>query len=227
VLILAVDNSLDFLNIVIADGESIIGERSVKDAQHTPSEILAGLVTDTLADAGHGIDDVGALFVTLGPGSFTGVRVSLAFCKGISRAKKIPLIGVPTLDVLAFPFAHMDGYFLCPLIDAKKGEIFMALYFASMGKLKRLTNYQAVKPEAVPGMIQKPCICFGSGLAICEQILAATEGVHIEKDTGRKVSSGAFIKVGILTMTENLRIATKPIYGRRSEAEIRHNVTVD
>lgn len=226
-LILAVDNSLDFLTIAVADGERILDEKSVKDIQHTPSEILAGMVSDILANTGHRIDDIDALFVTLGPGSFTGIRVSMAFCKGISSANKIPLIGVPTLDVLATPFAHMEGHFLCPLVDAKKGEVFLAIYFASQGRLKRLTNYRAVKPEAVPGIIQKPCVCFGSGLAICEQFLTATEGVQIEKDTDRKISAEAFMQSGMLIMAESPKFDIKPIYGRKSEAEIRYNVTVD
>ncbi|MBA4390943.1 MAG: tRNA (adenosine(37)-N6)-threonylcarbamoyltransferase complex dimerization subunit type 1 TsaB [Syntrophus sp. (in: bacteria)] len=226
-LILAVDNSLDFLTIAVADGKRILEEKSVKDAQNTPSEILAGMVSDMLTDTGHRIDDIGAIFVTLGPGSFTGIRVSLAFCKGISSAKKIPLIGVPTLDVLALHFAHMDEHFLCPLIDAKKGEVFLALYFASKGKLKRLTNYQAVKPEAVVGMVQKPCICFGSGMSLCEPFLTTTEGVQIEKDMDRKISAEAFIGAGMLAMAESPKGNIKPIYGRKSEAEIRYNVTVD
>jgi tRNA threonylcarbamoyladenosine biosynthesis protein TsaB len=226
-LILAVDNSLDFLTIAVADGERILAEKSVRDAQNTPSEILAATVSDVLADTGHRIDDIGTLFVTLGPGSFTGIRVSMAFCKGIRSAKKIPLVGVPTLDVLATPFAHMDGHFLCPLIDAKKGEVFLALYFASKGSLMRLANYQAVKPEAVPLIIQKPCICFGSGMSLCEPYLAATEGVQIVNDTGRKISAEAFIKAGMSIMAESPKNDIRPIYGRKSEAEIRYNVTVD
>ena len=226
-LILAVDNSLDFLTIAVADGEKILNEKSVKDIQHTPSEILAVMVSDILADTGHPIDDVETLFVTLGPGSFTGVRVSMAFCKGLSAGMNIPLIGVPTLDVLATTFAHMDGHFLCPLIDAKKGEVFLALYLASRGTLKRLTNYRAVKPEAVPGIIEKPCICFGSGMILCEPLLATIEGVQIVKDTGRIISAEAFIKTGISIMADSPKNDTKPIYGRKSEAEIRYNVTVD
>ncbi len=226
-LILAVDNSLDFLTIAVADGERILGKKSVRDAQSTPSEILAAMVSYVLANTGHRIDDIGALFVTLGPGSFTGIRVSMAFCKGIRSAKKIPLVGVPTLDVLATPFAHMDGHFLCPLIDAKKGEVFLALYFASKGSLKRLTNFQAVKPEAVTGIIQKPCICFGSGMSLCEPFLASTEGVQIIHDTDRRISAEAFIKAGMSIMAESPKNDIRPIYGRKSEAEIRYNVTVD
>ncbi len=75
----------------------------------------------------------------------------------------------------------MDGHFLCPLIDAKKSEVFLALYYASKGTLKRLTDYRAVKPETVPDIIQKPCICFGTGIIVCEPFLAGIEGVTDRK----------------------------------------------
>ncbi len=225
-LILAIDNSLDLLNIALAHGDRLLEERNLKEAR--PSEIIADVVSDILTHNGHIIDDIDAVFVTLGPGSFTGIRVSLAFCKGMSSAIGVPLIGVPTLDVLALPLAHREGSYLCPLIDAKRGEVFLSLYFASKGTLKRLTDYRAVKPEAVSGIIRKPCVCFGTGLGICQEILSTTEGVTMEKDNYRTVSSGALIKAGrAIMMTEPPDSKIKPIYGRRSEAEIRFNVTVD
>jgi tRNA threonylcarbamoyladenosine biosynthesis protein TsaB len=226
VLIAAIDNSLDLLNIAVADDEKILTERNIKSSQ-APSEIIATALSSALADADRTIDDIKTIFVTLGPGSFTGIRVSLAFCKGISSSKKIPLIGVPTLDVLALPLAYREGSYLCPLINARKGEVFISLYFASRGTLKRLIDYRAVKPEAVSKIIQKPCICFGTGLTICEDILSATEGVTMEKDKYTMVSAEALIKAGIAMMTQSPDNKIKPIYGRRSEAEIKFNVTVD
>jgi tRNA threonylcarbamoyladenosine biosynthesis protein TsaB len=225
-LILAIDNSIDLLNIAIAEGGKLLEERHIKDTR-TPSEIMANAVSDILADSGHTIDDVDVIFVTLGPGSFTGIRVSLAFCKGISSSKKIPVIGVPTLDALALSLSHREGYFLCPLINARKGEVFISLYFVSKGTLKRLIDYRAVKPEVVSKIIQKPCICFGTGLTICEDILSATEGVTMEKDKYTMVSAEALIRAGIAMMTQPPDRKIKPIYGRRSEAEIKFNVTVD
>jgi tRNA threonylcarbamoyladenosine biosynthesis protein TsaB len=225
-LILAIDNSIDLLNIALAHGDRLLEERNLKETR--PSEIIADVVFDVLTQSGHIIDDIDAVFVTLGPGSFTGIRVSLAFCKGISSAIRIPLIGVPTLDVLALPLADREESYLCPLIDAKKGEVFLALYFASKGRLKRLTDYRAVKPEAVSEIIQTPCVCFGTGVGICQEILSTAEGVTMEKDNYRTISSGALIKAGsTIMMTEAPDSKIKPIYGRRSEAEIRFNVTVD
>jgi tRNA threonylcarbamoyladenosine biosynthesis protein TsaB len=225
-LIVTIDNSLDLLNIAVADDEKILAEQNIKSSQ-TTSEIIATFLSSALADADRAIADIKAIFVTLGPGSFTGVRVSLAFCKGIASAKNIPLIGVPTLDVLAQSLSHKDGYFLCPIIDAKKSEVFLSLYYASKGELKKLLDERAVKPETVPEIIQKPCICFGTGMTICEPFLNEIEDVTIEKDAYRTITAEAFIKTGINIMKNSINYDAKLIYGRKSEAEIKFNVTVD
>ncbi len=225
-LIAAIDNALDLLNIIIASDEKILAEKNI-DSPQVSSEIIANAFSGTIADAGMSIAEIQVLFVTLGPGSFTGIRVSLAFCKGISAANKIPLIGIPTLDVLAQPMSHMNGSFLCPIIDAKKSEVFLSLYYASKGELKRLTDYRAVKPEAVPGIIQTPCICFGSGVKACEPFLDKQKGITIERDSYQTIIPGVFIKTGFKIMNNFHACDTKPIYGRKSEAEIKFNVTVD
>jgi tRNA threonylcarbamoyladenosine biosynthesis protein TsaB len=226
VLIAAIGNSLDLLNIALSDDERLLTEYSIKDSQ-TPSEIIAKVLSDALTDIGRSVDDIKAVFTTLGPGSFTGIRVSLAFCKGISAARKIPLIGVPPPDVLARPLLHMEGHFLCPIIDAKKSEVFTSLYFVAQGTLKKFTDYRAVKPEAISRIIKKPCICFGSGVTLCEPFLSGSEGVTIEKKAYRTVTATALIRAGFDIIKNETKYETRPFYGRRSEAEIKFNVTVD
>jgi len=225
-LVVAIDNSIGPLTIAVAEGGRLLAERNIADSR-SPSEIIASAVGGTLADCRRTINDVEALFVTIGPGSFTGIRVSLAFCKGLTAALQIPVIGVPTLDVLAQPLSHLEGYYLCPLIDARKGEVFLALYYVSKGELTRLTDYRAVKPETVPEVIKTPCLCFGTGAALCEGVLTATKDVKIEKDAYSHVSAEALIKTGLLIMARSPRSNAEPIYGRRSEAEIRFNVMLD
>ncbi|HVN95831.1 MAG TPA: tRNA (adenosine(37)-N6)-threonylcarbamoyltransferase complex dimerization subunit type 1 TsaB [Syntrophorhabdaceae bacterium] len=224
-LILTIDNSMDLLNIGLAQGEALIEERNLKEPR--PSEIIAHAVSDILSHNAQTIENVDAIFVTLGPGSFTGVRVCLAFSKGMSSALKIPLVGVSTLDVLAMSLVHLEETYLCPLIDAKKGEVFRALYFASKGTLTRLTDYRAVKPEAVTDMVKTPCVFFGTGLRVCEDVLSTIGGVTLEKDHYTTVSARSLLKTGLAAMGARSGGRIIPIYGRRSEAEIKFNVTVD
>jgi tRNA threonylcarbamoyladenosine biosynthesis protein TsaB len=224
-LLLGIDNSLDFLNIALSKGEVLLEERHIK-SDVPPSQVLPGHVLSILIDHGYGIDNVSAIIVTTGPGSFTGIRVALAFCKGLSEGRGIPLVGVPTLDILAANFSFMEGYYICPLIDAKKGEVFSALYHVSGAGMERLTGYKALKPEDIVEFVKTPCLCFGSGAALCADFLSTTEGVTVLKDVFSRISGEHLIKEGIRRADETPVQGIIPIYGRRSEAEIKFNVTV-
>jgi tRNA threonylcarbamoyladenosine biosynthesis protein TsaB len=225
-VILGIDNSLDFLNIAISAENKLIEERNIGN-KRVPSGIIPVEVSHLLSANGYSIDDVHYMMVTLGPGSFTGIRVALAFCKGISSGKHIPLIGIPTLDVLASSFAFMEGHFLCPLIDAKKGEVFCSLYYVSHGEIERLEGYMATKPENIGEIVKTPCICFGTGVHLCEDYLSSMSGgITLIKDLFTRVSGEALIREGLKRLSSDTGGAIAPIYGRKSEAEIKFNVTL-
>jgi tRNA threonylcarbamoyladenosine biosynthesis protein TsaB len=209
----------------VAENAMILAQRSVSNAE-IPSSVIAVELLGILKSAGIDIKDIDRVFATLGPGSFTGIRVALAFSKGISTAMNIPLIGVPTLDVLAQPFSAIEDSFLCPLIDARKGEVFTCLYHISGGVLENISGYRSLKPADVPGFIRKPCICFGTGIQVCEQVLVNVEGVHIKQNVHSQIDIPAFVSVAQTFLKSNVRHETKPIYCRKSEAEIKFNLTV-
>lgn len=224
-LILAIDNSLDFLNIALAHDHELLEERHVKPRK-PPSQIIPGEVLQILADHSCPIDNVSLIVATLGPGSFTGIRVGLAFCKGLATGRNVPLIGVPTLDALVAPFSFMEGSYICPLIDAKKGEVFTSLYFVSHGNLERLSDYQALKPPDVPGIIRTPCLCFGTGTKICADLLSPIENVAFIGEGFSRISGEMLIREGLRREKQKTGNDLRPIYGRRSEAEIKFGVNV-
>ncbi|MDD3845803.1 MAG: tRNA (adenosine(37)-N6)-threonylcarbamoyltransferase complex dimerization subunit type 1 TsaB [Syntrophorhabdaceae bacterium] len=223
---LAVDNSIDCLNLALAGEEGLVDERSIKESR-SPSQILPENARAILETHGLTMKDLAGLVVTLGPGSFTGIRVALSFCKGIHAATGVPLMGVPTLDALALALAGREGSYLCPLVDAKKSEVFLSLYRVSEGRISRLTGYAAMKPADVPGIIQTPCICFGTGSRLCEKHLSAIEGVSIIHDKFDQVRGEALLNERLSMVHPAVSGCLRPIYGRRSEAEIRFNVTID
>jgi tRNA threonylcarbamoyladenosine biosynthesis protein TsaB len=224
-LVLAIDNSIDFLNIALSLEDVLLEERRIKGTL-PPSQVLPGQVSGMLSGHGYGVRDLALVAVTLGPGSFTGMRVAVAFSKGIALGCAIPLIGVPTLDVLAAPFSFMEGHYLLPLIDAKKGEIFTALYRVNRGVVERLTDYRAVKPGEVRAMVQTPCLCFGTGARLAEAFVAGVGGVTIIKDAFFRISGESLAREALKRAADGPSEEIKPIYGRRSEAEIRFNVEV-
>ena len=224
-LALALDNSLNFLTMALAVDGRLIEEREMLSSAHS-SEILPVRVSSMLADAGYTIRDVSLLIVTLGPGSFTGIRIGLAFCKGVASALEIPLVGIPTLDVLASPFSFLDGYTICPLIDAKKGEVFFCLYRPSQGSLTRVGDYRSARPEMLTDILPRHSLCFGSGARLCEEALKHREDILLIEEGFQRVTGDAVIRAGLQRWEEGRPQDLNPIYGRRSEAEIKFNVNL-
>jgi tRNA threonylcarbamoyladenosine biosynthesis protein TsaB len=224
-LVLALDNSLDFLNLALAREGHLLEARRIKAESHS-SEVLPTRVAQLLGEHKQSAGDLTAIIITVGPGSFTGVRVALAFCKGLSAGLGIPLVGVATPDALAAPFAYMEDHYLCPLIDAKKGEVFFGLYRVSAGELTRVGDIRSSRPEDLLPQIELPCLCFGTGVAMCRTALEGTPGLRIAETGYQQVSGEALLRAGLARFDEGDLGETKPIYGRRSEAEIRFRVEV-
>ncbi len=224
-LILAIDNSLDFLNMGLALDGHLIEERHTRSPLHS-SQILPLRVSAMLTEAGYHTRDLSLLVVTLGPGSFTGIRVGIAFCKGLASALAIPLVGVSTLDVLASSLAFLEGYAICPLIDAKKGEVFFSFYTSTGGKIVRTADYGSLRPETLKERLPRPCLCFGSGVRLCREALAGSEGVLLISEGFDRLAAGALITTALERLESGEKEELKPIYGRRSEAEIKFNVNL-
>jgi tRNA threonylcarbamoyladenosine biosynthesis protein TsaB len=220
-LTLAVDNSLDFLNLALGEDNILVEERHGR-AENRSSEVIAIRVNDLLKDHGYTPASLSHIIVSLGPGSFTGVRVSLAFCKGLAQGLDIPITGVPTPDVLASALIFMDDdCFISPLIDAKKGEVFFALYKISSHRAIFIDGYFAVKPDDLVHKIPPACFCLGSGSTIYRSILESIENVTVLADNFNRVIGERLLRCGLADQEGMTRYDLKPIYGRRSEAEIK------
>lgn len=99
-MLLALDTSTHAVGVALYDGFQVLCE-SIWTSRDYHTVELAPKVADTLSKSGLSISDLSALAVAIGPGSFTGLRIGLALAKGISLAQRIPMIGIPTLDILA------------------------------------------------------------------------------------------------------------------------------
>src|SRR5687767_9404177 len=121
------------------------------------------MVDRLLEDCRWTLAQVQGLAVSVGPGSFTGLRVGIATVKGLALALGLPVAPVPTLDALAatLPFADAP---VCPLLDARKGEVFCSLYRWRESEMTREWDYLALSPEAVAAKLVAPVIVLGDGV---------------------------------------------------------------
>jgi len=172
-MLLAVDTSTAQIGIALYDGAQVLGEYTWRSSQHHTVE-LAPAVAELLARCGLSMDVVQALSVALGPGSFTSLRVGLSFVKGLALARRIPLIGIPTLDIYAAgqPAARLP---LLAAIQAGRGRLAIGWYKSTKKGWQEKGQASVVPVESLIYEIRIPSIVCGEFTAEDRQRLAKDE----------------------------------------------------
>jgi tRNA threonylcarbamoyladenosine biosynthesis protein TsaB len=173
-MLLAVDTSTTQLGLALYDGDQVIAEYAWRSG-HRHTVELAPATAELLARCGLSMEAVQVLGVALGPGSFTSLRVGLAFVKGLAVARHIPLVGIPTLDILA----HAQPVSKLPLavaIQAGRGRFALGWYKASRKGWQVQGEARVVTLEALLAEVRNPCIACGEFPAeVRQQILTQEE----------------------------------------------------
>src|SRR3972149_1676004 len=166
--ILAVETSTLAGGAPLLDGDRLVGEY-VLNIRATHSERLMAAVDHLLHLSGWELGQLEGLAVAIGPGSFTGLRIGISAVKGLALGLGIPVAAVPTLDALAatLPFAAhppLPPPPVCPVLDARKGEVYASLYHWSGDAMSRDWEYLAVAPEALCDLLRGPVIFVGDAV---------------------------------------------------------------
>jgi tRNA threonylcarbamoyladenosine biosynthesis protein TsaB len=144
----------------VADGRVVAARSEGTSSNHAGT--LPRLTDELLAETGRlAREDV--LAVTIGPGSFTGLRIALSFAKGLAFAGGHRLVGIPTLDALAVTAPTEPGR-VCAVLDARKREIYAALYERTEGRLVRCGEPRAIDAERLARALAPPCTFIGDGV---------------------------------------------------------------
>lgn len=140
--ILALDTSTDVASAAISENGVIIGEYSCNKGK-THSQKIMPMIQNLLEKLDMSALDMDAFAASVGPGSFTGLRIGVTTVKAMAFAAGKPVISVPTLDALAYNLPMVSSL-ICPVIDARNNQVFTAVYGFDGGSLKRHTDYLAV-----------------------------------------------------------------------------------
>ena len=135
--ILAVDTSAKVLSVALCDDEKLIAQTTLNTG-NTHSETILAVTDELLKKAGMEVSDIDLFSCSNGPGSFTGVRIGASFIKGIAFGTDKPCIGVSTLEALAYNLKDHRGI-ICPVMDARRSQLYNALFRADGNGLERLT----------------------------------------------------------------------------------------
>jgi tRNA threonylcarbamoyladenosine biosynthesis protein TsaB len=158
-MLLALDTSTRFLGIAIYGEERILYE-IVWQSNNNHTVELAPAVAQALERAGVSVGDLQAIGVATGPGSFTSLRVGMAFAKGLALSRRIPLIGVSTLDVIAFAQPARDAS-LVAVLQAGRGRLAVGWYHEIAGGWRPNGEIALLSPEALSQRIRKATIVCG------------------------------------------------------------------
>jgi tRNA threonylcarbamoyladenosine biosynthesis protein TsaB len=204
---------------VARDG-AILAEGVHRESRsHTVS--LPVLVERVLGDAGLRIEDVEALAVSIGPGSFTGLRIGLALAKGLAFAGGLPVVGVPTLEALAHVAEAAPGERICAALDARKHEVYAALFVADPAGPRRETPDLALAPEALADRLAPPCVLVGDAGEVYADVLASR--ATLRPFATHHPRGGVVARLGLarLAAGERAEVGTlEPAYVRPPDAEL-------
>jgi tRNA threonylcarbamoyladenosine biosynthesis protein TsaB len=128
------------------------------------AETLAPVARRILADAGWSISTLDVVVISIGPGSFTGLRVGLSLGKGLAFGRDLALVPVSTLDALAEVAEAEPGELVCPILDARKGELYAALYEAAPPGLTKLSRDLLIRWEDLIRGVNRRCRFLGDGV---------------------------------------------------------------
>jgi len=162
VKILAIDTSTKFMSLALGDGEDIIATfHRVMDQRQC--EELIPQIDKLLKKAKLKLKDIGCIAFSKGPGSLTALRIGAATVKGFALASKIKIVGVPTLDVLAYNVKDSDKL-VVPVVDARRGNVYASAYSFKNGRLYRHLKYSVIPVAELLRSVKGDTIFLGDGL---------------------------------------------------------------
>lgn len=222
-ILLTVDTATSCGSVAVSRGETILGE-ILLNIKSTHTDRLLVTIRQLLTDTGVALEDLDALGVVVGPGSFTGLRVGVATVKGLALALEKPVAGVSSLRTLALqvPFSCHP---LCVLLDARKNEVYAGLYGWEGGMPVSFSEEAVHPPEKLLQSLEGEVLFVGDGALAYRTLIVRQLGarahfipwpLHLPR-----ASSAAALALADLRQDRTLPLELlTPRYIRLSEAEI-------
>lgn len=224
-LVLGIETSTMHSSVAIASATEVVAGYQLGRGL-SQDQVLMPAVQRMLDDSGVTWRQLGGVAVGLGPGLFTGLRVGVATAKTLAQTLRIQIIGLSSLDVLAYNVRHSRRT-ICTCIDARRKEVFWAFYRPVPGGVQRLTDFRCAPPEHCANEIEargEPVLAVGNGplvyRSVFEEMSGSVEVAGIADSTPTAVPL-AEIAVRRLQREESDRVVdVRPLYIRKSDAEL-------
>lgn len=227
--LLAIDTATRRVGVAIGCESGLLGavELGGGEAPGPPrhAEQLAPAIEYLCAETGVTVGQLSAVAVGTGPGMFTGLRVGVTTAKVLAQALRIPVIPIPSLDLIAYPLRHAS-VLVVPVLDARRHEVYYALYRPVPGGLQRISGYELGTPDDVAGELQsrgEEAIVAGDGATRFRDAFTDLDRVELAGPSHAAPSLSALVELAAGCYEREQFVPASevaPMYLRKSDAEI-------
>lgn len=224
--ILGVDTSAKTVSCALSVDDRLVASYFA-DTGLTHSQTLMPMIQSLLETAGLTVDQLDAVAVNAGPGSFTGVRIGVSAVKGIAFAHNIPCISVSTLESMAYPLSVCGDTVICGVMDARCQQVYTALFRKETpdGDVIRMSEDEAISLDELEQRLLalgKPILLVGDGSTLCYERFRATLPVQLASATVRYQSAAGTVGAALVKLRRGETVdaaALLPAYLRLPQAE--------
>jgi len=231
-LLLGIETSTRRVGVVFASEDGLLarvelgGHAAAGPPRH--AEQLTPAIEYCCKEIGTTLEHVSVIAVGIGPGMFTGLRVGVTTAKTLAQALRIPMIPVPSLDLLAYPLRHSHAL-IVPAIDARRNEVYYALYRAVPGGVQHASGYEVGSPEDLVAELEargEEAVLCGDGALRFAPLLGQVEHVEMAGPAHAAPSMSALAELAIARYQREEFCTPDevlPMYLRKSDAELGWN----
>jgi tRNA threonylcarbamoyladenosine biosynthesis protein TsaB len=221
-IVLNIDTAVQTSSICLAENDTLIGIKA-NPSQKDSSAWLHVALEELLYETNHTLDQVDAIAVSEGPGSYTGLRVGMATAKGLCYALHKPLITINTLKMMAAAVQNKALNLFCPMIDARRMEVFTAVFDKTLHSIVPPTNLILNENSFCDLLQTQTILFFGSGSIKFQSIIkhsnAVFEDIEITAASMVQLSYQKFLKREFADLAYS-----QPFYGKDFHSSIKHSL---
>jgi tRNA threonylcarbamoyladenosine biosynthesis protein TsaB len=223
-LVLGIESSTAQASVTIGSEQGIVGSCTISRGA-TPGEFLLPAVEFLMHQSGLSYRNLSAVAVGLGPGLFTGLRVGVATAKSLAQALSVPIVGISSLDLLAYD-GRYSNKIICPVLDAKRKEVFYAFYRQVPGGVERMSDYSVGSPTHLANDIEAASSDFlliGNGALLYRSQLEDAQRVEFGSMANALPRASSLVELALPRLFRedfDRLFEVEPYYMRRSDAEI-------
>lgn len=225
-IVLAIETSTPQTSVAFGNAEGVMVSAEISGIRPRREAVIP-TIEDLMERSGLRLDQVGGIAAGVGPGLFTSLRVGLESAKALAQVLKVPLVGLCSLDVLAYPLRHARRP-IAAVIDARRGEVFYSIYRPVPGGVTRVGEYSVAAPENLAADLQalgEEVLAVGNGAMLYREKLEASLGGALELAPYalRYPSAATMIELALPRFEREEHddlFGVVPLYLRKSDAEI-------